>query len=209
MQIFDFSERKQSNQAATLVPARRFGGSPNAEVLVTRVGDALQEPFWPEVRKARPLPLPPSAAHGPLPSAWSPAGPALTSCLLHHVGRSFHTCQPLLPTATTHTHTRAHTGTHVYMYTCLRAWASIAASFTLSIAPTWRRASPPSSPSARRRRLSRPRPPRSTRGVRVRCCCGGPTPDPNTNTNTNTNTNPNQVRSCCGGARRSLDAPSA
>ena len=54
LQLFDFSERKQSNLAATLVPARRFGAaspdaSPHAEVLVTRVGDALQEPFWPEV----------------------------------------------------------------------------------------------------------------------------------------------------------------
>jgi hypothetical protein len=59
LQLFDFSERKQSNLAATLVPARRFEAaspgaiphaSPHAEVLVTRVGDALQEPFWPEVR---------------------------------------------------------------------------------------------------------------------------------------------------------------
>ena len=46
MQIFDFSERKQSNQAATLVPARRFGGSPNAEVLVTpHASLALPRPF--------------------------------------------------------------------------------------------------------------------------------------------------------------------
>ena len=46
LQLFDFSERKQSNLAATLVPARRFGAaspdasphaSPHAEVLVTRV----------------------------------------------------------------------------------------------------------------------------------------------------------------------------
>ena len=29
--------------------ASRLGGSDGHQVLVTRVGDALQEPFWPEV----------------------------------------------------------------------------------------------------------------------------------------------------------------
>ena len=128
MQIFDFSERKQSNQAATLVPARRFGGSPNAEVLVTRVGDALQEPFWPEVRAARPRPLPPphmapSLPPGPLPALHSPLClPALTPCLSHRAGRSFHTCQALLPAAH-HAHTHAHA--HVYMHTRIHAHAHV------------------------------------------------------------------------------------
>ena len=48
LQIFDFSERKQSNKASALLSAGAFGGDPAAQVLVTRVGDALQEPFWPE-----------------------------------------------------------------------------------------------------------------------------------------------------------------
>ncbi len=48
LQIFDFSERKSSNRAALLVPGATLGGSPASRVLVTRVGDALQEPFWPE-----------------------------------------------------------------------------------------------------------------------------------------------------------------
>lgn len=48
VQIFDFSERKVSNRASVLVDAERMGGKPNTQVLVTRVGDALQEPFWPE-----------------------------------------------------------------------------------------------------------------------------------------------------------------
>ena len=60
LQIFDFSERKQSNRATLLLPSasmrgRKSGLSPRSsadaedeEVLITRVGDALQEPFWPE-----------------------------------------------------------------------------------------------------------------------------------------------------------------
>ena len=48
VQIFDFSERKVSNRAAVLVDADELGGAPQQQVLVTRVGDALQEPFWPE-----------------------------------------------------------------------------------------------------------------------------------------------------------------
>ena len=56
LSIFDFSERKQSSRAALLVDASLISGKPAlapAEgaagcVLVTRVGDALQEPFWPE-----------------------------------------------------------------------------------------------------------------------------------------------------------------
>ena len=53
LQIFDFSERKQSNAAAVVVPSERFDPAGAAAaaaepVLVTRVGDALQEPFWPE-----------------------------------------------------------------------------------------------------------------------------------------------------------------
>ena len=45
--VFDFSERKTSNRAARLVDAARLGGKPGSHCLVTRVGDALQEPFWP------------------------------------------------------------------------------------------------------------------------------------------------------------------
>ena len=51
LSLFDFSERKQSNRAALLAERRTFGagGDPHRPpVLVTRVGDALQEPFWPE-----------------------------------------------------------------------------------------------------------------------------------------------------------------
>ena len=52
LSLFDFSERKQSNRAAILAPAASLGGGSTAKgpsrVLVTRVGDALQEPFWPE-----------------------------------------------------------------------------------------------------------------------------------------------------------------
>ena len=48
LQIFDFSERRQSNAAARVLPAARFGGRPGNRLVVTRVGDALQEPFWPE-----------------------------------------------------------------------------------------------------------------------------------------------------------------
>jgi hypothetical protein len=46
VQIFDFSERKVSNKASVLIDATRLHGAPGAQVLVTRVGDALQEPFW-------------------------------------------------------------------------------------------------------------------------------------------------------------------
>ena len=48
VQIFDFSERKVSNRASVLVDADELGGKRGAQVLVTRIGDALQEPFWPE-----------------------------------------------------------------------------------------------------------------------------------------------------------------
>ena len=48
VQIFDFSERKVSNKASVLIDAEQLGGSSGHQVLVTRVGDALQEPFWPE-----------------------------------------------------------------------------------------------------------------------------------------------------------------
>ena len=63
LQLFDFSERKQSNRATALVPSKKLaasaqggaaaaaggdGGAAHSQVLVTRVGDALQEPFWPE-----------------------------------------------------------------------------------------------------------------------------------------------------------------
>jgi hypothetical protein len=107
----------------------------------------------------------------------SPAGlPALTSCLSHHrAGRPFthsNHCNPP-PTARTHTHPHIHV--HVtyamHMYMCRRAWASIAASFTLSTAPTWRRALQPSSPRVRRRRGRRPRRRQSARGAGVRSCC--------------------------------------
>ena len=48
VQIFDFSERKVSNRSSVLLDATKLGGKKGASVLVTRVGDALQEPFWPE-----------------------------------------------------------------------------------------------------------------------------------------------------------------
>ena len=49
LSLFDFSERKQSNKAAAVVPGSSFGSGQNQSMcLVTRVGDALQEPFWPE-----------------------------------------------------------------------------------------------------------------------------------------------------------------
>ena len=48
LQIFDFSERRQSNAAALVLPAARFGGPEHKRLMCTRVGDALQEPFWPE-----------------------------------------------------------------------------------------------------------------------------------------------------------------
>ena len=47
--IFDFSERKQSNRAATIVSGAALGElRQETSCLVARVGDALQEPFWPE-----------------------------------------------------------------------------------------------------------------------------------------------------------------
>ena len=48
LQIFDFSERKQSTAAAAAMSPSVFGGGADGAVVVTRVGDALQEPFWPE-----------------------------------------------------------------------------------------------------------------------------------------------------------------
>ena len=48
LQIFDFSMRMQSNVASKIVQGDTFGGAVGAPALVTRVGDALQEPFWPE-----------------------------------------------------------------------------------------------------------------------------------------------------------------
>ena len=111
MQIFDFSERKQSNQAATLVPARRFGGSPHAEVLVTRVGDALQEPFWPEVRSSSPPPPPPPHM--------APCVRALPACL--HSPRAsliIALADPShIPTTATRHPPHARTPTHIYTYT--------------------------------------------------------------------------------------------
>jgi hypothetical protein len=113
MQIFDFSERKQSNQAATLVPARRFGGSPHAEVLVTRVGDALQEPFWPEVRSSSPPPpRPPRRRTWRLAS--EPCRPACTHLVPLSSSRwpTLHTFQPLQPaTHRTHAHPPTYTRT--------------------------------------------------------------------------------------------------
>ena len=54
--LFDFSERRASNRAATLAVGSslidaglgRRGHTANERLLVSRVGDALQEPFWPE-----------------------------------------------------------------------------------------------------------------------------------------------------------------
>jgi len=48
LSLFDFSERKQSSHAAAAIAANHLGGSKDDVCLVTRVGDALQEPFWPE-----------------------------------------------------------------------------------------------------------------------------------------------------------------
>jgi len=49
LQLFDFSERKQSSAAAAAFSPTVFGGAAGGgAVVVTRVGDALQEPFWPE-----------------------------------------------------------------------------------------------------------------------------------------------------------------
>ena len=48
--LFDFSERKQSNRAANVVSGSSLGDARQGAscALVCRVGDALQEPFWPE-----------------------------------------------------------------------------------------------------------------------------------------------------------------
>ena len=48
LQLFDFSMRNQSNASSAAFPPAVFGGGPGGAVVVTRVGDALQEPFWPE-----------------------------------------------------------------------------------------------------------------------------------------------------------------
>ena len=46
LSVFDFSSRRQSSQAAAVVPGAVLGGRQETCCLVTRVGDALQEPFW-------------------------------------------------------------------------------------------------------------------------------------------------------------------
>lgn len=48
LSLFDFSERKQSNRACALVTGSQVGSKQDTPCVVTRVGDALQEPFWPE-----------------------------------------------------------------------------------------------------------------------------------------------------------------
>ena len=48
LSLFDFSERKQSNKASALVQGAAVGSKQDTPCIVTRVGDALQEPFWPE-----------------------------------------------------------------------------------------------------------------------------------------------------------------
>ena len=51
MALFDFSERRASNRAAALAIGDELPGLTRGRddrMLVTRVGDALQEPFWPE-----------------------------------------------------------------------------------------------------------------------------------------------------------------
>lgn len=55
LSVFDFSERKQSNKAAAVVPTSCFGGGRHDQrgMLVTRVGDALQEPCARTVPHAR------------------------------------------------------------------------------------------------------------------------------------------------------------
>ena len=44
----DFSERTQSNHAAKIVSGAEVGSRQDTPCVVARVGDALQEPFWPE-----------------------------------------------------------------------------------------------------------------------------------------------------------------
>ena len=48
LSLFDFSERYTSNTAAVIVPGHGWAPGGRRRLLVTRVGDALQEPFWPE-----------------------------------------------------------------------------------------------------------------------------------------------------------------
>ena len=51
LNAFDFSQRRQSNRAVAVVAGAELGGGSMAQdsvCVVTRVGDALQEPFWPE-----------------------------------------------------------------------------------------------------------------------------------------------------------------
>ena len=48
LSLFDFSERKQSNRAAKIVGGAEIESKQDTPCIVTRVGDALQEPFWPE-----------------------------------------------------------------------------------------------------------------------------------------------------------------
>ena len=65
--LFDFSERRASNRAATLAVGSslidaglgRRGHTANERLLVSRVGDALQEPFWPGARSTSPNPISP------------------------------------------------------------------------------------------------------------------------------------------------------
>ena len=48
LSLFDFSERKQSSRAVAVVTGEHLGMSAQRLCIITRVGDALQEPFWPE-----------------------------------------------------------------------------------------------------------------------------------------------------------------
>ena len=90
IQLFDFSERKQSNAAAVFVDGGQLGGASDERLLVTRVGDALQEPFWPEG-----LGVPTHECH------------MNARAHMHARARASHT----------HTHTCTHTHAHTHMRT--------------------------------------------------------------------------------------------
>ena len=89
LSVFDFSSRRQSSQAAAVVPGAVLGGRQETCCLVTRVGDALQEPFW--VRRW--LPVSPCISLDLLGSPWMcVADPRISgSCYLlltNHAGGS-------------------------------------------------------------------------------------------------------------------------
>ena len=188
LSLFDFSERKQSNVAAAVVPGASFGsGQSRSMCLVTRVGDALQEPFWPEglginrgfmgaldcadlVQKCMPLILTPSAPllrpNRPLRSCCADA----RSCTASPNGSR----APIVSSSCglTWMHDRAATPTH---WTRARAtWAgpryTIRSSASASAAqrlPT----PPPALPAATRREGARAAAALGWPSIRIRCMC--------------------------------------